>query len=1106
MTLLQCKKCSHFTELEGIAPEPLKCPKCGMKLDVSADRVEPTSETVEVGPGQSSRKFEQGGMPRRSGRGDIFGNYRIVDEVSRGAMGIVYRAEQMNLNRIVALKLLMAGERASQDQIERFYRETQAVAKLRHPNIIPIYDMGIVGDRHYFTMEYVEGKSLEEVLAKGPVSQEQALDIVVQVGRALAHAHERGIIHRDVKPGNILTDKSGHVCVTDFGLAKEIKKGRNVTRSGVTVGTPHYMSPEQACGGSGVVDQRTDIYSLGAVLYELLTGRPPFDGDTPVEIVLNVIQEEPSNPRKLRPGIPKDLETICMKALEKDPARRYGTVEELLADIERFRAGEPIEARPSTFVYSVRKKINKHRELAMAVSAAVIVLCIVFMLLEHRTISAERELTSLREKERRTATKLEHELRRKEIEQDDQRGEWREIFSRPFDDSSMAHWIPTGGDWKPLDKYLIASAKDSASLEFIDNLWGNLRVQFYFMLDAPLKGHFGIAVSCMQDSLPSGYRFLFLPGKLVLLKGDTVKKEVSFGLQTLRQYKITLIRQSDALSFSVNGTEVLHYMDPKPLTGKKCARLRFLLSQGRISVAEVLIEQESMPLKGSPLIMADRLFMEGLFEPAIEVYRRVAEMPPTPEMAAEALYKMGLGYIKLENLPSAVECFMQVDALYPKSRHVPPARLQLGLAYLRLHNYKALQQLLDEHGLDPFLQEVLREAPVEAISSYLARLEFPDKKADPDVRIKRLNELIILSNSLPEEKRDKGLLATSLVELGQVLLLKEEHAKAAGAFEEVLGSYSDQFLPCFEARFHLAGVRMATGDYTAAAAEFEKWLKDYTPETLLRRVIRDVVRSEGRVVRVIASRQGWKLINSYVAMYNTAHHSLTLVYAEQGKFRQAVTLLDALTDRLHLGARGSTAANYLLARTDRFGKLERWAEFWKGCFLSSQGSHEKALAALDLAFHTPTMIGRTPQREPTAVGEERPDPKFAQGIFGIDEEMLDHNTQVSIIRYAIYLKLGNRAEALKNLTAAFADNPSFFGPLTRGVIDIFAMDVLPEEVPSAVPKNAGAYHYLAAVSLLAAKRKDEARAQLLQAVEKKLDWPHFLIREELTALIPKGSF
>jgi tetratricopeptide (TPR) repeat protein len=504
--------------------------------------------------------------------------------------------------------------------------------------------------------------------------------------------------------------------------------------------------------------------------------------------------------------------------------------------------------------------------------------------------------------------------------------------------------------------------------------------------------------------------------------------------------------------------------------------------------------------------MADRLFMEGLFEPAIEVYRRVAEMPPSPEMAAEALYKMGLGYVKLDNLPSAVECFKQVDALYGKSKHISSARLQLGLAYLKLRDYQALQSLLDEHGLDPFLHEVIREAPVDAISSYLAQLEFPDREVDPDVRMSRLKELIILSKSLPERKRDKGLLAVSLVELGLVLLTREEYAEATDAFEEVIDSYSDQFLACFEARFQLAGVRLTTKNYTAAADEFERWLKDYNPEALLRRVVRDVVRSEGRVVRVVASRQGWKLINNYTAKYNAVHRSLVLVYAELGKYRESIALLDSLTERLHLGARGTTAANYVLSRTDRFRKLERWAQFWKGCFLTSLGSLDKALTSLDLAYHTPSMIGRSPQRQPTALGEEQPDPKLPKGVFGIDEEMLDHNTRVSIMRYAIQLKLGNRAEALKSLSAAFADNPTFFGPLTRGITDIFAMDVLPEEVPSAVPKNSSAYYYLAAVSLLSAKRNDEARAVLLQAVEKKLAWPRFLIREELTALIPKGSF
>ena len=261
-------------------------------------------------------------------------------------MGVVFEARQVSLNRPVAIKMIRAGLLAGEADLQRFRIEAEAVAHLDHPRIVPIYGVWEDHDCHYFSMKLIPGGSLAIRLPEYPADPRAAAQLVAEVARAIQHAHDRGILHRDLKPSNILIDEEGRPHVTDFGLAKRSGDESNLTQSGAIVGTPSYMAPEQASGGKVPVTAVTDVYGLGAVLYALLTGRPPFVGDTILETIEQVRGRPPASPSRLNPRVGRDLETICLRCLEKDPWRRYASADALADDLRRWLGGKPIAARP----------------------------------------------------------------------------------------------------------------------------------------------------------------------------------------------------------------------------------------------------------------------------------------------------------------------------------------------------------------------------------------------------------------------------------------------------------------------------------------------------------------------------------------------------------------------------------------------------------------------------------------------------------------------------------------------------------------------------------------------------------------------------------------
>ncbi len=298
----------------------------------------------EFSPGQlQSQWLAAQHLPRQ------FGDYELLEELGRGGMGIVYKARQLSLNRLVAVKMLLGAENASETERTRFRAEAEAVAGLEHAHIVRVYEVGELEGQLYFSMQWVEGCTLADRLDEGPLSPRDAAELLSPVCRAIDFAHRNGVLHRDVKPSNILIDQQQRPLVSDFGLAKQLKTQSGLTRTGAILGTPNYIAPEQAAGSRGELGPYSDVYSLGMILYEMMTGRPAFQAATPLDTVLLVLEQDPLPPRLLNAKVDRDLELVALKCLQKPIALRYTSAAALADDLESFLAGEPVAARTGGF-------------------------------------------------------------------------------------------------------------------------------------------------------------------------------------------------------------------------------------------------------------------------------------------------------------------------------------------------------------------------------------------------------------------------------------------------------------------------------------------------------------------------------------------------------------------------------------------------------------------------------------------------------------------------------------------------------------------------------------------------------------------------------------
>jgi hypothetical protein len=385
MTLTEAQPCTRCGRvLPDDAPRGL-CPACLLEVALAESHETNAFEAGTIGdPGATADAMEGRADPSRDSIGGEadpaaireFGDYELHAVLGRGGMGVVYRARQVSLNRPVALKMIRAGVLAGDDELRRFRNEAEAVARLDHPSIVPVYEVGEHDGQHYFSMKLVPGGNLADHLPAFCGDPRAAALLLVEAAEAVHHAHARGILHRDLKPANILVDDSGHPHITDFGLAKRVEADAEMTISGAILGTPAYMAPEQALGRRGSITTATDVYGLGSVLYSLLTGRPPFVGDSVIDTLAKVREETPEPPRKFNAKVPRDLEVICLKCLEKDPRRRYSSAQALADDVRAWLENRPIAARPVGSIERMALFMRRRPALAAAygLTAAVVLL------------------------------------------------------------------------------------------------------------------------------------------------------------------------------------------------------------------------------------------------------------------------------------------------------------------------------------------------------------------------------------------------------------------------------------------------------------------------------------------------------------------------------------------------------------------------------------------------------------------------------------------------------------------------------------------------------------------------------------------------------------
>ncbi|HOB53608.1 MAG TPA: protein kinase [Acidobacteriota bacterium] len=619
-------------------PDSESCPSCGAAIRPSpGDGADPAdghpavppssrsaaSTTAEMGP--------EGFTPRQLP--EHVGPYDIQAELGRGGMGVVYRAWQPSLKRTVALKVMLAGEFAGEHAVRRFIREAEAAARLRHPHIVSILDLGEQDGKPYFTMAYIEGQTLEQAIRAHAVSLADGVAIVAKVAGAVAHAHANGVIHRDLKPANILLDGGGEPHVTDFGLAAQAREASSITGTGAVLGTPLYMAPEQVAGARHLVDERTDVYSLGATLYHVLTGCSPFPEEAAAPVLFSVLTREPKPPRAIRPDIPRDLELICLTAMAKERDRRYASMNDFRDDLERCQRGEAIRARPASLFYRLGKRLRRNR--------AVTVLSVLLV----AVLTAAAGWTWFQQARTWFG--------------------WEEVFRDEFARTGLGpDYRPDAGAWSVADGELRGSGTGYVDISLVRPFAGNVRLAFDArVLPGSPKREIAVFLDG-PDEDRSGYYFGF-GGDYATTAIDRAGLEVrlarSPAVEAGRRYEMVVTRKGNRVEIAADGEVLADYLDPFPLDPSAMTRLRFGTYDGGLAVDNLRVYQESVPEMLTATAVGDRLFERGQLAAARQEYEHIARDHAGKAIAGEALFKAGLCRLLEGDYAAARVAFEGVD-------------------------------------------------------------------------------------------------------------------------------------------------------------------------------------------------------------------------------------------------------------------------------------------------------------------------------------------------------------------------------------------------------------------------------------------------------------
>ncbi|MFO7898614.1 MAG: protein kinase [Planctomycetota bacterium] len=706
---ITCRECGHaFDDLpngghvEGETPEV--CPNCGATVDVAGQIAEMTARTTDGAEGRPAD-----GGPRGSDLTDrSIGDYEILEEISRGAMGVVYKARHRRLGRVVALKVMIAGEHASPEQVTRFEKEARAAARLRHPNLVPIYEVGIEKGKRFFTMDFIEGTPLDVLISREELTPRRAIEIAAELADALHYAHEQGVIHRDIKPSNIMVDGHGRPQIMDFGLAKQLDTDTKFTRTGTTIGTPSYMAPEQARGENEQIDQRSDVYSLGAVMYEMLTGRPPFTGETMMNIVMKVIHDEPASLRRLNPRLHRDIQTIVLKAMEKEPGRRYQTMGALGADIRRYMTGEMITARPAGPLRRTGKFLRKHRTtIVVGLTIALIASAISGLVI--RTVireQEEREEAFKKKQENAAQARLERLLSTSE-----QEPEWVPKFEEDFEGDELSDsWKPSTKEWALKDGRLTITSETQKPSHILCDRSFQGKIIIEYVARTPSEGARINFFLGRNPRLGYAIRYGEWDGNNISLlrRGKLLAQVECPPIQPGVPYTFRVERRGSVLLFraSANGeSHELRYEDPALLRDLGQIRFGFDTWASTVQFDRVTVSREEFPGERLNKLQAIEYYMlsKGLLAKALAEYQDVIEKHEGRLIAVLAQHHCGLILEALEQdeeeeLKAALDHYERFEAGSGllEAKHAPLAEHNLERKFFVLVSLGRYQQAADE--------------------------------------------------------------------------------------------------------------------------------------------------------------------------------------------------------------------------------------------------------------------------------------------------------------------------------------------------------------------------------------------------------------------------